>query len=68
VRVSPETPAERGGIRLGDRILAVDHRPLADQDEMVQQLINAPDRVNITIERSGKLVEMVLTAESAGTN
>lgn len=68
VRVSPETPAARGGIKLGDRILAVDHRPFADQNEMVQFLASAPDRVSITIERSGKLLEMILTTESAATN
>lgn len=64
VRVSPDTPASRGGVKLGDRIVAIDQQPLADQDDMVARLAAAAaHRVDVTIDRDGKLLERTLSTE-----
>lgn len=60
VRVSPNTPAERGGFRIGDRVVAIDQQPLIDQDDMVARLAQATDRVDVGIEREGRLLELRL--------
>jgi Trypsin-like serine proteases, typically periplasmic, contain C-terminal PDZ domain len=66
--VSPGTPAERGGIRLGDRLLAVNHQPLADQNDMVRQLADAADAITLTVDRQGQLLDLRLTAEGDAAN
>lgn len=64
VRVSPDTPASRGGVQLGDRIVAIDQQPLADQDDMVAKLTTAPAHaVSITVDRDGQLLERTLSTE-----
>ena len=64
VRVSPDTPAARGGVLLGDRIVAIDQQPLADQDDMVARLAAAAAHsVAITIDRDGRLLERTLSTE-----
>ncbi len=65
VRVSPQTAAARGGLRLGDRILAVNHQPLADQDDMVRQFADAADEVSVTVERQGTMLDLQLTSAIA---
>jgi len=64
VRVSPDTPASRGGMYLGDRIVAIDQQPLADQDDMVAKLTAAAAHtVSITVDRDGQLLERTLSTE-----
>jgi len=68
VRVSPQTPAARGGLRLGDRILAVDHQALTDQDDMVRQFADAADEVAITVERQGRMLDLQFTFATPPAN
>jgi len=68
VRVSPGTPAERGGIRLGDRLLAVNHQLLADQNDMVRQLADAADAITLTVDRQGQLLDLRVTTEADAAN
>ncbi|MBL6714049.1 MAG: M20/M25/M40 family metallo-hydrolase [Pirellulales bacterium] len=62
VRVTPETPAARGGVLIGDRLLAINDQPLVNQADMVRKLGDAPDEVTVTIDRQGRLLSLQLVA------
>jgi thiol-disulfide isomerase/thioredoxin len=55
-RVMPRTPAERAGVRAGDRILAVDDAPVATAGELIEkvQAKGVGDRVTLRFVRAGK--------------
>lgn len=70
VRVSPQTPAERSGIKLGDRIVAIDDEPLDNQADMVAKLVTsqegvAPTAVRLTVERHGQLITLTMREDKA---
>lgn len=55
-------PADRAGIREGDRLIAVDGRETASLDELGEILAeNGSTRVRITLKRDGKPLEVELT-------
>lgn len=60
VRVSPDTPAHFAGLRLGDRIMAIDAEPLVDQDDLIRRLGSLPRPATITldVERDGKMIRL----------
>lgn len=60
VRVAADSPAARGGLIVGDRITMIDGAELVDQDDMVQRLSNAGERVTMVIDRRGRLVQLEL--------
>ena len=59
--VEPASPADRGDLRAGDRVLAVDGEPVASWDEFVELIQARPDqRVELTLQReNGRLVRAV---------
>ncbi len=64
-RVSAGGPAERAGLRAGDRILAVDGVPVADFPALVEAISALPGReVLIEYEREGAVARLRLTTES----
>jgi regulator of sigma E protease len=64
-RVSPGGPAERAGLRAGDRIVAVDDAPVADFPALVEAISARPGReVLIEYERDGARARLRLTTES----
>jgi len=64
VRVAAASPAATAGLVPGDRIIAVDGRPVAHQADMVEGLARAPDRVAIDVDRKGRVkrLELICTA------
>ena len=62
--VNPASPAERGDLRAGDRILSVDGSPVANWDEFVDHIQSRPgERVELQLERDGGRVTRVVTPE-----
>jgi hypothetical protein len=64
VRVTAESPAARAGMMLGDRIIAIDGQPLANQADMVARLASAGDRVLLDVDRKGRVVRLEMTSAS----
>ena len=64
LRVSPGSPAERGGVVAGDALVAVNGVPPRDIIDY-QQLVDGPDPI-VTIERSGLELELPID-KPAGT-
>lgn len=63
VRVAPESPAARGGLIVGDRIVMIDGVPLMSQDDMVRRLGESADRVSVLVDRRGRLVQLELATQ-----
>lgn len=59
VRVEDESPMARAGVRRGDRITAIDGRPLVDHGDLLDRLRRAEGSVAFTIERAGRLIPKV---------
>ena len=62
--VAPSSPAERGGVRAGDRILGVDGVPVVtwwDFQSLVRQRLDEPS--TLTLERDGRSLERIVTPE-----
>jgi regulator of sigma E protease len=64
--VNPGSPADRGGVRAGDRIFEVDGEPVRNSDEFVRAIRARPEqRTELTIEREGSRLVRVVTPEVA---
>jgi regulator of sigma E protease len=64
-RVSPGGPADRAGLRAGDRILAVDGVAVEDFPALVEAISSKPGRdVLIEYERQGSVARVRVTTES----
>lgn len=62
--VTPSSPAEKGGLKPGDRILSVDGQPVASWDEFVEQIQSQPNRrVELLLQREGGQVTRVVTPQ-----
>jgi hypothetical protein len=64
VRVAAESPASRAGVMLGDRIIAINGQPLEHQADMVERLARAGDRVDLDVDRKGRIMRLAMTAGS----
>jgi regulator of sigma E protease len=63
-KIVPGSPAERAGLRLGDRIVAVDGQPTTDFPGLVQRVQpSAGKTLTFSIERSGARVELPIEVE-----
>jgi hypothetical protein len=60
VRVTPDSPAARGGLVPGDRLVAIDGVAVAGQDDMVHRLATAPGRVLLDVDRRGRFTQVTL--------
>ena len=65
VRVWRDSAAERGGLRVGDRILAIDAARITSQDDMVSRLRLAPTTIAVDVERRGRIEHLQLEAGTA---
>jgi sigma-B regulation protein RsbU (phosphoserine phosphatase) len=63
-RIEPNSPAEKAGLRLGDRILAIDRTPFESSKSLygIYKAYKPGDTVQLTIERPGQTSRIVLTA------
>jgi regulator of sigma E protease len=67
--ITPNTPAEKAGIQVGDKIVRVDgvENPTWEQVD-VKDALSPNQPLNFGIERNGKVMEMVLIPEPIGAN
>lgn len=58
--VEPKSPAEKAGIKSGDRILSVNQQAVGSTFELIEQLrlLEPGDRAKITLDRSGQTIEV----------
>jgi len=61
-RVAPGSPADHAGLRVGDRLYAIDGRPFTSEEDFRRRIIAAPDNVQLLAEREGRLRQVGLTA------
>ncbi|HEX8013032.1 MAG TPA: trypsin-like peptidase domain-containing protein [Casimicrobiaceae bacterium] len=56
VRILPRGPADAGGIKPGDAVLAIDAKPVADSVELVNRIaaIKPGDTTQVTVTRNGR--------------
>ena len=67
--ITPNTPAEKAGIQVGDKIARVDdiQDPTWEQVD-VKDALSPNQPLNFSIERKGKVMDMVLIPEPVGAN
>jgi len=62
VRVTTGSPMAKGGVMLGDRIVAIDGMPLVDQPDMLAKLAAAGDHIEIDVDRKGRRLRLAVNA------
>ncbi|MBQ27166.1 MAG: RIP metalloprotease RseP [Nitrospiraceae bacterium] len=63
--VLEESPAERGGLQVGDKIVAIDGTRIDTWHEMTEIVIENPDHeLTIEVERAGGLLNLTVTPRS----
>ena len=66
-QLDPQGPAQAAGLRSGDRLLALDDRPLADWQEVVDAVRARPGQnVVLSVERGGEILPLNVTLASRG--
>jgi C-terminal processing protease CtpA/Prc len=65
VRVGEGMPAERAGLRAGDRVVAIDGAACAGQDDMVARLATAGTQVTLDLDRKGRIEQVTMRSELA---
>jgi regulator of sigma E protease len=62
-------PAYKSGLQVGDRILAIDGKPVANWSEMTEGILGNPGRrITLTIQRDGRTVQLPITPEPETTD
>ena len=56
--VGPNTPAARAGIRPGDRITAIDGRPVNGFDDIARQVERSRHAMVVEVERAGRHIRL----------
>ncbi len=67
VRLVPGAPAERAGVRAGDRVVAVNGDPVDQFWDLIRLLAPLPGReVVLTVERAGETIDLEVTTQDQG--
>jgi regulator of sigma E protease len=65
VRVMPGTPAEAAQMHDGDKVLAIDGKPLEDFEQMRSIILDNPDKaLAFSVLREGKTIELTVTPQA----
>jgi regulator of sigma E protease len=57
-------PATKAGLETGDRIVAIDGRPVSNFQDLLEMVATAPNQeITLTLERDGRLLQTSLTPE-----
>ncbi|HTM55734.1 MAG TPA: M20/M25/M40 family metallo-hydrolase [Pirellulales bacterium] len=64
--ILPGSAAERAGVRIGDRIVQFEKRPVKDSAEFTTRVLAAPGVASITVERAGEEEPRELTLALSG--
>ncbi|MCI0362138.1 MAG: M20/M25/M40 family metallo-hydrolase [Planctomycetaceae bacterium] len=64
--VTPGSPAEKAGLRAGDRLVAFQGTPIADEKWFRLALLAAEGQTAFTVERAGEARPLVITVKPAG--
>ena len=63
----PEGPAQAAALRMGDRLLALNEKPLVDWQDLVDRVRALPGQaVSISLERDGQRLDVPVTLASRG--
>ncbi|MBI2379980.1 MAG: sigma E protease regulator RseP [Gammaproteobacteria bacterium] len=64
--VAENEPAGKAGLKIGDKVLSVDGKPVADWPELVRQITASPERkLRLTVERAGQKQHLDVTPRAA---
>ncbi len=67
IAVQPNSPAEQGGLTLGDALLSVDGRPLGQVDDLLEALTDAVDKdLKLRVLRAGQIQELGVRVGTRG--
>jgi C-terminal processing protease CtpA/Prc len=60
VAIRKESPAERGGLQIKDRIYEIDGTPIIDQKDLMRRLsgVSHGESINILVSRRGQFLEL----------
>jgi S1-C subfamily serine protease len=66
-QVTPDSPAARAGIRVGDRLLEFAGQPLLDDQQFAGLVLAAPADVSVLVDRKGAQEPLKLAIRLAGS-
>ncbi|WP_297845163.1 RIP metalloprotease RseP, partial [Pseudomonas sp.] len=65
--LDPKGPAQAAGLKMGDRLLAIDGQPLSDWQQVVDSVRLRPDsKISLRVERDGTQLDVPLTLATKG--
>jgi ABC-type lipoprotein release transport system permease subunit len=65
--ITPDSPAEKAGIKKGDLILKIDAQPIVNQEDLYEKILTkkrAGDKISVEIIRAGKKIKIPVVVEA----